>query len=116
MSGSTIKFLGHLDEQSLRESYAHCGALLFPREEDFGMVRVEAQDHGRPRIAYGQAGAIETTADELAHDCRCGSLYWSFFERPDAESCARRISRSKGLKTNCDRSSFDGLEQIADGT
>ncbi len=59
-AGPTIQFLGHLDDKSLQECYANCRALLFPGEEDFGIVPVEAQSYGRPVIAYGQGGALET--------------------------------------------------------
>jgi glycosyltransferase involved in cell wall biosynthesis len=60
LAGPTIKFLGHLPDQEVRENYAHCRALLFPGEEDFGIVPVEAQSFGRPVIAFGRGGALET--------------------------------------------------------
>jgi glycosyltransferase involved in cell wall biosynthesis len=60
MAGPSVEFLGKLDEPSLCESYARCRALLFPAEEDFGIVPVEAQSFGRPVIAYGRGGALET--------------------------------------------------------
>jgi glycosyltransferase involved in cell wall biosynthesis len=60
LAGPTVEFLGALDEHSLRETYARCRALLFPGEEDFGIVPVEAQSHGRPVIAYAQGGVLET--------------------------------------------------------
>lgn len=40
-----------------------CKALLFPGEEDFGIVPVEAQACGRPVIAYGKGGALDTVLD-----------------------------------------------------
>ena len=60
MAGKTIKFLGNVDETTLWEEYAHCRAFLFAAEEDFGMVVVEAQACGRPVIAFGKGGALET--------------------------------------------------------
>jgi glycosyltransferase involved in cell wall biosynthesis len=60
LAGPTIEFLGWLDEHSMRENYAQCRALLFPGEEDFGLVPVEAQSFGRPVIAYAAGGALET--------------------------------------------------------
>lgn len=59
-AGPTVEFLGHLDDPALREQYAQCRALLFPGEEDFGIVPIEAQSFGRPVIAYGKGGALET--------------------------------------------------------
>jgi glycosyltransferase involved in cell wall biosynthesis len=60
MAGSQIQFLGRLDDSGVRENYAHCRALLFPGEEDFGIVPVEAQSFGRPVIAFNRGGALET--------------------------------------------------------
>jgi len=60
LAGPTVKFMGRLDDQSVRENYSHCRALLFPGEEDFGIVPVEAQSFGRPVVAYGRGGARET--------------------------------------------------------
>jgi glycosyltransferase involved in cell wall biosynthesis len=60
LAGPSIKFLGHLDDESVRENYAHCRALLFASEEDFGIVPVEAQSFGRPVIAYGSGGVLES--------------------------------------------------------
>jgi len=47
----------------LRELYARCRALVFPGEEDFGIVPVEAMASGRPVIAYGKGGALDTVVD-----------------------------------------------------
>jgi len=60
MAGPTITFCGSLSDDAVREQYAHCRALLFPGEEDFGIVPVEAMSFGRPVIAYGRGGATET--------------------------------------------------------
>jgi glycosyltransferase involved in cell wall biosynthesis len=66
LAGSTVTFLGRVDDETVRENYAHCRALLFPGDEDFGLVPVEAQAFGRPVIAYGRGGALETVIDVLA--------------------------------------------------
>jgi glycosyltransferase involved in cell wall biosynthesis len=60
IAGRTIEFLGPADSTTLWREYAHCRALLFAAEEDFGMVPVEAQSCGRPVIAYGKGGALES--------------------------------------------------------
>lgn len=59
-AGPTVKFLGELSDAQLHEQYAGCRALLFPGNEDFGIVPVEANSFGRPVIAYGRGGALET--------------------------------------------------------
>jgi glycosyltransferase involved in cell wall biosynthesis len=69
LAGPTIEFLGRLSDAELKTKYARCRALLFAADEDFGLVSVETQAHGRPVIAYGQGGSLETVrgmwADEI---------------------------------------------------
>jgi glycosyltransferase involved in cell wall biosynthesis len=63
LAGPTIQFCGALSDEALHEQYAHCRALVFPGEEDFGIVPVEAQSFGRPVIAYGRGGVTETVTN-----------------------------------------------------
>lgn len=51
---------GWLDDHAMAELYAGARALLYPGEEDFGIIPVEAMASGRPVIAYGAGGALET--------------------------------------------------------
>lgn len=60
MAKTNIEFLGWKGDEALREYYAKCKALVFPGEEDFGIVPVEAMASGRPVIAYGKGGVLET--------------------------------------------------------
>jgi glycosyltransferase involved in cell wall biosynthesis len=60
MAGPTIEFLGAVSDESLAEYYRNCKALIFPAHEDFGLTVVEAQSYGRPVIAFGAGGALET--------------------------------------------------------
>ena len=60
ISGGNIEFLGWVPEEELAGLYAGCRALIFPGVEDFGLVPVEVQAAGRPVIAYGKGGALES--------------------------------------------------------
>jgi glycosyltransferase involved in cell wall biosynthesis len=60
LAGPTITFLGYGDAATLRHHFARCRALIFPGEEDFGIVPVEAMASGRPVIAFRRGGALET--------------------------------------------------------
>jgi glycosyltransferase involved in cell wall biosynthesis len=59
-AGPTIEFLGWKSDAEVRESYSACRALVFPGEEDFGIVPLEAMACGKPVIAYGRGGVLET--------------------------------------------------------
>ena len=62
LAGPTVTVLGSQPFDVLKQHYARCRALIFPGEEDFGMVPVEAMASGRPVIAFGRGGATETVA------------------------------------------------------
>jgi glycosyltransferase involved in cell wall biosynthesis len=66
LAGPTVTVLGAQPFDVLRSHYARCRALIFPGEEDFGMVPVEAMASGRPVIAFGRGGAVETVATGLS--------------------------------------------------
>jgi len=58
-----IKILGWQENHIVREYLSRAQALIFPAEEDFGIVPVEAQASGTPVIAYGKGGSLETVID-----------------------------------------------------
>ena len=55
-----IEFCGRASDGELRELYARCRAFLMPGEEDFGITAIEALASGKPVIALGRGGALET--------------------------------------------------------
>lgn len=55
-----IEFLGWVDNNKITEYYSNASALIFPGEEDFGIVPIEAQACGKPVIAYARGGVLET--------------------------------------------------------
>jgi glycosyltransferase involved in cell wall biosynthesis len=60
MARPNIEFCGKVPAAELRELYAHARAFLMPGEEDFGITAVEALASGKPVIALGRGGALET--------------------------------------------------------
>jgi glycosyltransferase involved in cell wall biosynthesis len=60
IAGPDIELIGSADQETLARLYSRCRALVFVAEEDFGIVPVEAMASGRPVIAYGRGGALET--------------------------------------------------------
>lgn len=55
-----VEFLGRVPDDELRELYARSRALILPGDEDFGITPVEALASGKPVIALGRGGALET--------------------------------------------------------
>jgi len=62
-AGPNVAFLGAVDDDILTRLLSECRALVFPGVEDFGIVPLEALASGRPVIAYGRGGALETVID-----------------------------------------------------
>jgi glycosyltransferase involved in cell wall biosynthesis len=86
LAGPTIEFCGALSDDQVHEQYAHCRALLFPGEEDFGMVPVEAMSFGRPVIAFGRGGATETVRGAVLEDSEGVSPTGIFFKEQTEQS------------------------------
>jgi glycosyltransferase involved in cell wall biosynthesis len=59
-AGANVVFLGWQPDETIRDHLRRAKALLFPGEEDFGIVPLEAQACGCPVIAFGRGGATET--------------------------------------------------------
>ncbi len=62
---SNIKFLGRVSDAERLELMARCKAFVFPGEEDFGITPLEANAAGRPVIAYGGGGALDTIVEGM---------------------------------------------------
>ena len=60
MANKNIEFLGWQSDENLKGLYAGCRALIFPGVEDFGIVPLEAMASGKPVVAFGAGGALET--------------------------------------------------------
>lgn len=59
-AGRQTTFLGKVSFDVMKDHMARCKALIFPGEEDFGIVPVEVMASGRPVIAYGRGGILDT--------------------------------------------------------
>jgi glycosyltransferase involved in cell wall biosynthesis len=105
LSGGTVRFLGWQTDEVIRDHYRRCRALLFPGEEDFGIVPVEALACGAPVVALGRGGAAETVDDtmgKLYHEPTQGALEaaiaaWESEGCPHDAVLARRRAESYSL-------------------
>lgn len=64
LAKKNIEFLGELYNEELKKYYQDCQALIFPQEEDFGIVALESMACGRPVVAYRGGGAVESIREE----------------------------------------------------
>lgn len=78
LAAPNVQFLGRVSDDDLKRLYARCRAFVFPGEEDFGLTPLEAQASGRPIIALGAGGALETVqagvTGEFFGDASAGAL------------------------------------------
>ncbi len=90
-----ITLLGRQPFDIIKDYYARCKALIFPGEEDFGMVPVEAMASGRPVIAYKKGGAMETVVDGKSG---------LFFEAQTVDSLIQAVERFEKMQEQFDSS------------
>jgi len=90
LAGGDVEFLGKVSERELAGLYARCRALVFPGVEDFGLVPVEVQASGRPVIAYGRGGALESIVPFRDADNPGTGI---FFERQTPEAICEAVER-----------------------
>ena len=63
MAGPSVRFLGRLDDDEVATLFERCRALVLPGEEDFGLTPLEANAAGRPVVAFGAGGVLDTVRD-----------------------------------------------------
>jgi glycosyltransferase involved in cell wall biosynthesis len=90
-----VEFLGRRSDAAVREHYAAARALVFPGEEDFGIVPLEAQACGCPVIAYARGGALETVTDLDAPGPATGLLFGESSPQALIEAVERFERRGK---------------------
>ena len=88
LAGDGIELLGWRTDEEIRDLYRHSTATILPGEEDFGIVPVEAQACGRPVVALGRGGALDTVIDG-----ETGVL----FADTTVDSLAAALTRAAGI-------------------
>lgn len=103
IAGKTIEFTGRVSDEKLREIYSKAQAFIFPQEEDFGIVAVEALASGRPVIAYKAGDIVEHIEEQKS------GLFFNNQTKEDIISAIKRFQkiqfdpnfiRSSALKFN----------------
>jgi len=86
-----IEFLGEVSDLKLRDLYSSAKAVIFPQEEDLGLIPLEAAACGTPTIAFKKGGATETVIEGITGE---------FFRRPTAQNLAKTVQRFNYQKFN----------------
>jgi len=98
LAGKTIEFMDWLPPEKLQKYYSRCKALIFPGEEDFGIVPVEAMACGKPVLAYGKGGALETVVGlQQSSEQNATGI---FFHEQTITSLSRAIQQSEETNWN----------------
>lgn len=86
-----IQFVGRIDDSKVKDYLQRCKALIFCAEEDFGIIPLEVQSCGRPVIAFGKGGALETVVENITG---------VFFYSQDVKNVVLAIQKFENLKFN----------------
>jgi len=88
-SDAQVEFLGRVPDDEIRALYQRAAVTLLPGEEDFGIAPLEAQACGRPVVALGRGGAVETVIDG-----ETGALVEDLSAQAFADAIVRTMDRS----------------------
>jgi glycosyltransferase involved in cell wall biosynthesis len=93
IAGPTIEFLSRVEDEELKKYYADCQAVIFPQEEDFGIVAIEALSSGKPLIAF-RGGDIPEHMEE--------NLMGVFFDQQTPEAVRQAVEKFQTLTFDAD--------------
>lgn len=94
VSSKNIEFKEGVSKEEIAWLYANCKALIFPQEEDYGLTPIEANASGRPVIAFGKGGVLNTTIPYLGNSKTCTAIY---FEKQEVRDLIDAIQLCESL-------------------
>jgi glycosyltransferase involved in cell wall biosynthesis len=95
MAKKNIKFIEGIDDNKLANLYSQCKALIFPQHEDYGLTPLEANASGRPVIAYGKGGVLETMIPYTCNSLKATAL---LFNEQTVDSLIQAIQKFETLQ------------------
>jgi glycosyltransferase involved in cell wall biosynthesis len=124
MAGPTVRFLGWQPDDVIREHYRRCRALVFPGEEDYGIVPIEALACGAPVIALNRGGVAETVDNSVGktYEAATSAALQAALDSWEAQGCpfdpseARRRAEALSLPVFRERIIKCLAEVVAGGT
>jgi glycosyltransferase involved in cell wall biosynthesis len=99
LAGPATEFAGRVPDNQLRDLYASCRALLLPGEEDFGITAVEALASGKPVVALGRGGVLESVPLEDP----CGGV---LYDAPDEMHLETALSEFEQIESSVSQSAL----------
>lgn len=95
MAGETVEFLSGVSKETIADLFANCKAFIFPQHEDYGITPLEANAAGRPVIAYGDGGVLET---QIPYTTSGQPFTAVFFKEQTADSLIAAVEQFEKLK------------------
>ena len=102
IANDNIEFLGYKSDDVICEYMQNCRAFIFPGEEDFGITPVEAMASGKPVIAYGKGGVLESVKEGVSGE---------FFYEDNPDSLIKSLTR---LMVNEKKYNYKKIRKIAE--
>lgn len=109
IAGSTITFKSNVSDDEMVNYISKAEAFIFPNEEDFGIVSVEAQAAGIPVIAYRAGGSLDTVIEGVTGE---------FFDEPSSTSLAKvlknfnyKLYNRKAILENAQKFSNENFQE-----
>lgn len=96
---NNIVFMGFLEDNQLRNYISQSRALIFPGEEDFGMIPLEVMSFGVPVIAFAKGGVLETVIENLDNVNKSSGI---FFKEQTVNSLQNAINQFENIENNFD--------------
>jgi glycosyltransferase involved in cell wall biosynthesis len=121
LAAPNVEFLGRQTDEQMRSLMQNCRALIFPGEEEFGIIPVEVMACGRPVIAYGAGGVLETVIEGKTgiffREQTLKSLNAAIDRFEELQFCAREIRERADLFAApvFKRKFADFIDKVANG-
>jgi len=102
IASPNVHFIDNAGDIEVAEYMKKCGALIFPGEEDFGIVPLEVQACGKPVIAFGKGGALETIIGLKEDITKVEDATGIFFNQQTPEALKEAVSLFEKVKGGFD--------------
>lgn len=117
IASNNVEFVGRVSDGEISEIYAGAKAIIFPQDEDFGLIPVEAMAAGVPTIAYKAGGALETVTEGITGEfffSQTAEALRTVITSFDANKYQAEVLKKKAFKFDKTLFKKDLLEYIKD--